>query len=144
VSNRGSFPVVVLMILLAVAALGCSANKPTTAQTQTAVIRLASLAGCDQITRSHPEKIPVVLADLQAAQASLMAGNVSSVVRALLVRNVSDPRDMAYLGEGLRLLDLQIGADVVPKPGTTAYQGFLDAFDGCRAGLQINTPPIAP
>ncbi len=132
---------VVVLPALALAAVGCSSAKaPTTAQTQAAVIRLASLAGCDQLTRDHPEKVDLVLADLNAAQQSLIAGNVSGVVRQLLVRNVKSPRDMVYIAEALRLLDLQITPDAVPKPGTAAYQGFLDAFEGCREGLEINAP----
>lgn len=138
------FAKVLTLVLGCLLAACSSANPPTTAQTQTAVIRLASLAGCDQLTRNHPEKVPVVLADLNAAQQSLIAGNVSGVVRQLLVRNVTDPRDLAYISEALRLLDLQINPDVVPKPGTVAYQGWVDAFDGCRAGLQINAPATAP
>ena len=134
-----------LLPFIALLAIGCASSKtPTPAQTQTAVIRLASLAACDQLTRNHPEKVEVVRADVEAAQQALAAGNVSGIVQAVLLRNVKDARDAAYLSEALRLLNLQIDIAAVPKPGTAAYESWLQAFDGCRAGLSINAGSTAP
>jgi hypothetical protein len=124
---------------------GCSTNsRISQEQTRAAVIRLAALSGCDHITRSHPERAATILVDVDAAEESLKGGNVAAVVRQILVRNVIlDARDMAYLQEALRLLDLQISSNAIPKPGSDAYKGFLEAFDGCRSGLQINLPVTA-